>query len=440
MKKQPTILTAIIAFLSYQNVYAGVLHENFVFPQAIFSSPSQEQKNKNKDFQAILDSFSEKYADEAHFTGVPLTVQCPALHKGRSETFTTGRLSINGMNLLPKDALFQIGSNSKSFVSVVLLQLEAEGLLGSQGLNSTVGDFFPEYTKWKDITISQLLHMTSGIRDYANDDRAIFTKYIANPYWEITTEDILNSEIESELMFAPGTNWHYSNTNYVLAGKIIEKLTSNTLAVEIQERILTPLKLHHTHYITHLPQWSVPASQLDLLMSGYYYQNGDIPLPPYFNPGQDIRDYSMSWANAAGSIVSNSEDLNSYARALFQPKEEEGKLLTRDQIEKELLNLVSGETGKPIDGVDATYLEGYGLGVGAKYDTSTGEVMYGHGGGTLGFRSFWAYDRAKQISFVNVVNSTKTMDDKSDFVGTGLNTPVFQKLLNNCNTENSLTP
>jgi D-alanyl-D-alanine carboxypeptidase len=432
MKKYlKTLLSFFILFLSIQNseIYAFSLNEEFVLSPR--HAPHLVAEADSKIFQQIIDNFSKEYQARAHFTGIPLTVQCPILYKGHPETFTTGHLSANGPHL-SEHTLFQIGSNSKSFVSVVLLKLEEEGLLGPKGLNSTVGDFFPEYFKWKDITISQLLHMTSGIRDYLNDDIEIATQYFANPYRYITTEEILNSEKDNDLMFMPGTGMHYSNTNYVLAGKIAEKVTSISLAEQIQKRIFKPLQLNHSYYVVYLPKIIVPASRWNFLMSGYYYQNGDVPNPPYFNPGQDIRDYAMSWANAAGSIISDSQDLNTYARALFQPKEEGGKLLTRHQIEKQLLDIVSSETGQPIPYVDEAHPHGYGLGIAATYDAETREIVYGHGGGTLGFLSEWLYNRTHQISLVNVVNSTQRLDGDTSYISADLTRPVLEKLLDDC--------
>lgn len=423
MKKLLFILAAM-PILNAASLYAQAPSD-----RVILSTQLAAQPNEYFSFLDVMDDFFEKYADKANFTGIPLTVQCPALYRGDARSFAIGRSRTDGSRL-SKNALFQVGSITKSFVSVVLLQLEAEGLLGPQGLQSPVGNFLPEYTLWKDITISQLLHMTSGIRDYVNDDSALTAKYNANPYLDIDLSGVLDTEKDAPLMFAPGSSWHYSNTNYTLAAKIAEKVTGNSIGAELKKRIFKPLNLKHTHYTT-LPAAEVPMLQLRSLMSGYYYGESDKFTPPHFKQGQDVRYYSLAWANAAGAIISTSDDINTYARALFQPQEAGGELLTQAQIDNELLSFVSVETGQPLAQIDVTTPRGYGLGVGAIYDEKTGDVLYSHNGGTLGFHSTWMYDRAKQTSFVTAINTAKELKD-NDYMREDLMMPLLHTLLRNC--------
>ena len=214
---------------------------------------NSSQLRQYNDLQAILDNYMNTDALKDNVSGIPLTVQCSNINKGFPITLTSGKISIDG-GALPKDALFQIGSSSKSFTSVVLLQLEAEGFLGKNGLNSTVGDYLPEYTKWKNVTIKQLLNMTSGIPDYMTDDNTILALFNSSPFndspdpkKQINTKSILDAVKDKDLIFTPSTNYHYSNTDYVLAGKIVEKVTNHTLQQEIQKRIIDPLNLQYTH-------------------------------------------------------------------------------------------------------------------------------------------------------------------------------------------------
>ncbi|MEI6790940.1 MAG: serine hydrolase domain-containing protein [Myxococcaceae bacterium] len=360
--------------------------------------------------QTLLSNFLANNAQKSGASGVLLTVQCPALNNGAPLDLTAGEMRKDGPSF-PENAMFQIGSNSKSFTAVVLLQLEAEGLLGKSGLESTVDNFFgSSYPKWSKITIKQLLNMTSGIPDFA-EDSTVLGLYNSKPYDQITADVILDSEKIKKLLFAAGTGWRYSNTNYALAGKIVEHVTQNSINVEIKKRILMPLNLQHTYYVVNLPKGSVPFEQWPLLVSGYYNANIATLTKPNFGPAQDIKDYSLSITNAAGSIMSDTQDLNTYARSLFQPKELGGKLLTADQINNKLLAFVANDpsdaisAGQSISVINAKNPNGYGLGIDAHYDSQSGLVWYGHTGGTYGFMSVWSYSPNQQISLVTVINS-----------------------------------
>lgn len=253
------------------------------------------------------------------------------------------------------------------------------------------------YHKWNDITIKQLLNMTSGIHDYANDEIDISNRMEQNLYHFFTTDELLNSIKEFDLWFTPGTKWKYSNTNYVLAGKIVEAIAGKNVSEEINERIIKALNLKHTYYIANFPKEDVLLRDKKHLMSGYYGSKE----APHFPIDSDIIDYTMSWGNAAGSITASSSDLNQYIRALFA-----GKLLPKKQFQ-ELITLID-ENGNPLpNGVDKDHPEGYGLGIGASYLPELNTVAYSHGGGTLGFSSSWQYIVSNQASIVFSLNTNK---------------------------------
>src|SRR4029079_16510385 len=113
-----------------------------------------------------------------------------------------------------EQTLFQIGSITKSFVSAIILQLEADPTYHFS-INDKLGKFFPEYPKWQDVTIKQLMNMTSGIPSYSNSE-VFFEKYSADPYYDSTYQDMLNMVKDQDVLFKPGKQWDYSNTNYIL--------------------------------------------------------------------------------------------------------------------------------------------------------------------------------------------------------------------------------
>ena len=149
IKKYFFLFSISTAFVT-QQLHASEIKDN-LFLQNNNLNTILTQPDTDENLQTVLDNYMKNDSQITHVSGVPLTVQCPAYNNGEPVTLAAGKISNNG-NLLPKNAIFQIGSNSKSFISVVMLQLESEGLLGQKGLNSTVGDYFSEYPKWKDIT------------------------------------------------------------------------------------------------------------------------------------------------------------------------------------------------------------------------------------------------------------------------------------------------
>ncbi len=130
---------------------------------------------------------------------------------------------------------YSIGSISKQFTAAAVLMLQQEGKLS---IGDKVGKWLPDLTRANDITLRQVLSMTSGYQDYAPQDYMI-------PEWEkpISAAQILDRWARIPLDFEPGTKWQYSNTNYVVAGAIVEKVSGQPLFTFIRENILTPLGL-----------------------------------------------------------------------------------------------------------------------------------------------------------------------------------------------------
>jgi len=130
---------------------------------------------------------------------------------------------------------YSIGSISKQFTAAAILMLQEQGKLS---LDDKVGKWLPELTRAKEISIRQILSMTSGYQDYWPQD------YVMPLMLKPTTEEgILDGWARKPLDFDPGTKWQYSNTNYVIAGLIVEKVSGKSLYELLQERILRPLEM-----------------------------------------------------------------------------------------------------------------------------------------------------------------------------------------------------
>lgn len=360
-----------------------LLAVSVLFTSCAAASPLQKMAT------GIIHDYGQKY----HLSGISITMQCPSYHQGQPETAYAGSMGLDDPRPLTHDAIFQIGSITKSFIAVVLLQLATEHVQGFS-LDDTVGKWFGNaYPKWRTIKISQLLNMTSQIPNYT-DDKSFFKDVAKHPYAYIALErilDLVKNKPLDPIDPKTGNQYEYSNTNYILAGLLIERLTGHSVEEEVTQRIIKKLGLRHTFFPAHLPEEVVPV---DKLVHGYSFSS-----KAYFiQQGTDVSRGSLSWAGAAGAILSTTADINSYARALFTP----GKLLT-EREEKQLTTLVSMKTGKPITDVSANDPGGYGLGIGKAM--RNGDKFYFYTGETLGFAFFYAYYPTRQSSFVFTINS-----------------------------------
>ncbi|WP_405359524.1 serine hydrolase domain-containing protein [Kitasatospora sp. NBC_00085] len=217
------------------------------------------------------------------------------------------------------DQRFRIASNTKSFVSTVLLQLAGEGRLS---LDDSVEKWLPGVVRGSGndggaITIRQLLNHTSGIYDPTSEPE-FFAPYLERHDWGhvYTPREVIARAVRHEPLFAPGGGWSYSNTNYLLAGLVIEAVTHRSASSEVHRRILAPLGLNDT---------SFPLT--DPAVHGPHLHGYDLK-------GRDVTRFSPSYDWTAGAMISTVDDLARFHRALFT-----GKLL-RPAQQRELLTTV----------------------------------------------------------------------------------------------------
>ncbi|MFI6434956.1 serine hydrolase domain-containing protein [Streptomyces sp. NPDC050759] len=259
---------------------------------------------------------------------------------------------------------YRAGSITKTFVATVLLQLEAEGRLS---LDETVEKWLPGLVHGNGhdgsgITIRQLLNHTSGVFDYTYDDTFVQTYlmkdgFLKHRYDTKAPQDLVAIAMSHKPEFAPGTSVGYSNTNFVLAGMVIKKVTGRPYGEEIRHRIINPLDLSGT---------SVPGTRVTVPQpsSRAYSKLAETATGPTY----DVTEYNPSTTFGDGEMISDSADLNRFYTALLQ-----GRLLPPKQL-KEMKTTVK-EEGNP-DG-------GYGLGI-MDLRLSCGVHVWGHDGGVPG--------------------------------------------------------
>jgi len=245
------------------------------------------------------------------------------------------------------DMRYCIGSVSKQFLAGAILLLVQDGKLS---LDDRVARFLPSLRRASGITIRQLLSHTSGYQDYYPLD------YVA-PFMQqpVTAGGILERWAMKALDFDPGTEWQYSNTNYVVAGRILEKVTGMPLMAFLESRIFRPLGMQSPVDLDVHPLSSPDAAGYTRFGLG----------PPHAVPPE-----APGWLYAAGELAMTARDLALWDQSLM-----EGRLLKAASLE-EMIKPVRLKNGAP------TY---YGLGVGIS--DASGHPRLSHGGAVSGFVS-----------------------------------------------------
>lgn len=298
--------------------------------------------------------------------------------------------------------MWQIGSNTKAFTAVMLLQLEAEGTLS---IHDTLGRWLPQYPQWRDVTIEQLLDMTSGIADYTSQEA--FADTLGSRPDTVFSEARLLGFVTG--LPLAGHGYAYSNTNYILAQMVIERATHDTYADQLTKRIIKPLGLRDTC----LAPYTCPAATATRMPAGYFAESG----APAF-PDAQVPPLALTWAQGAGGIVSSLQDMTTWDRALYT-----GRELPAAQ-QRELETLVSTATGQPIETTTPTDPQGYGLGV-VQESLGIGTV-WAYEGETLGYRALHLYFPRTGLILAIAVNSSADADTLP-----GLAETVYQTLQDN---------
>ncbi|MFI6645971.1 serine hydrolase domain-containing protein [Streptomyces sp. NPDC050504] len=282
--------------------------------------------------------------------------------EGDFRTYTAGVGDRDTRAKMPRDGQVRIGSITKTFTAVVVLQLVGEGRVG---LDDPVEKHLPNLLRGEeidgnDITVRQLLQHTSGLPDYENDvtDDILERRYLS-------PRDALDIALRHEAVFKPGEKWQYSNTNYLVAGLMVEKVTGRPLAEQLDKRIIKRIELRHTYF----PAPGETAVR-DRHPQGYRQETTESPV---LNVTEI--DPSASWA--AGAMVSTNSDLNRFYSALLKGH---GNPLLKEVQRKQMRTTVPVEEGN----------SRYGMGLGImRVQLSEKCVVWGHSGGIPGYGT-WA--------------------------------------------------
>jgi D-alanyl-D-alanine carboxypeptidase len=309
---------------------------------------------------ADLDAALKKSFRESDAPGVVAAVQTPDYTWVRA----LGVADRTSKEPITPDVHHRIGSVTKTFTATLLLKAADEGLLS---LDDTIDQYVKGVPNGDEITLRQMADMTSGIASYTENEQW-GEEVFADPEQVWKPEELAQVGIKDSPLFEPGTEWFYSNTNYVLLGLVLEQVTGKPIGDLYREQIIEPLGLKNTSFPDPADS-SIPEPHAQ----GYTLQgqsDGELA---------DATDWNPSWAWTAGAMISTVEDLLVYGRALGTGK----GLLSPEQQSERLDSFVSD-----VPPLNQPPLKGdlaYGIGLGKDHG------WIGHNGEIPGFNTYLFY-------------------------------------------------
>ncbi|MEV0280420.1 serine hydrolase domain-containing protein [Streptomyces sp. NPDC050610] len=294
--------------------------------------------------------------------GYPAAMASVTARDGRVRNATAGVGDLRTGEKVPVDGQLRAASITKSFTATVVLQLVGEGKVE---LDAPVDTYLPgllrgDHIDGRVITVRQLLQHTSGLPDYTEymDD------LVANRHRYYQPRTLLDYALQHKGVFRPGKGWRYCNTDYVVAGLLVEKVTGRPVGEEITRRVIDRVGLRHTYFPTVGDQ-----SIREPHPHGYVSLKAGEPL-------LDVTETDPSAAWAAGALIATPSDLNRFFAALVG-----GKLLKPAQLrEMQRTVEIPADSGYP-DGTK------FGLGLSSQ-PLSCGVLMWGHDGDYRGYADY----------------------------------------------------
>ncbi|MXM64497.1 serine hydrolase [Streptomyces sp. HUCO-GS316] len=342
-----------------------------VAPAARQPSPSpsgDDVRELTPDVKRELDLTVQRVMKQAKVPGVTVGIWTP--DKGEYVK-SFGTADKNTGEPMSPDLYMRIGSETKTFTVTALLELVDQG---SISLDDTIDKYVDGVPNGGKITLRQLAGMRSGLFNYSQDE-GFFKALTSNPRRPFTPQELLGYSFRHPVMFPPGQQFYYCNTNLILLGLVVEKISGQTLADYIHDTVLEPAGMNHTLFPTGA-EFPRPHAQ------GYTDQtaNGQVEDAATWNP-------SSAWA--AGAMISDLQDLRVWARTVATGQLPDGDTLISPATQKQRLTFPP----TPMPGT------GYGLGI---FDV---QGWIGHNGSLPGYESLTVYMPSEQATLVVLLNT-----------------------------------
>jgi D-alanyl-D-alanine carboxypeptidase len=353
------------------NVFSSSL-EQAAAKQAI--TPAQELQRLRTGVQAKLDELYKS----AEFPGATVGF---ILADGRFASVSAGFSDLETRTPLHPTDKMLAGSIGKTYFAAVVMQLVQEGKLK---LDEKIDKWFrrePWFARLpnaNDITVRMLMNHTSGLAEYY-ELKGFIDTLRTKPDLAFKPEILVECVLDSKPLFAAGQDWSYADTNYILVGMIVERITGKSLYSEVEKRILKPLKLTRT----------IPSNRRTLpgVITGYSMPSSPFGFEgPVIKEGKFIINPQFEWAG--GGYASTAEELARWAKALYESK------VFKPAMLEQMLTAVPAKTGRG---------DKYGLGVQVRQ--SNWGISYGHGGWFPGYNSEMEYFPEHKVAIAIQINT-----------------------------------
>ncbi|HEY8896507.1 MAG TPA: serine hydrolase domain-containing protein [Niastella sp.] len=256
------------------------------------------------------DRFIDSFVRKNNFNGTILIEQHSKTVYRKSFGFANFTFKVPNTT----DTKYKIASITKAFTSVLILQLYEQGKID---LENPITTYLPDYkgAAGNKVSVKQLLNMTSGIRNIDDGVTLESALKYGMPQYQLphTSDEMLTNYCSDTLVSKPGTRFDYNNADYIILGKIIERITGKTYDEALKEKILKPLNMSNSGMISQ-------EKIIDKLADTYFYRDTLNILT------NDLPVYTSNWY-AAGAMYSTADDIAKFSDALFR-----GKLLKQETL------------------------------------------------------------------------------------------------------------
>ncbi|MEU9455505.1 serine hydrolase domain-containing protein [Streptomyces sp. NPDC048277] len=344
-------------------------------PAAFTASSPAPSPSRTPDVRAMtpavarrLDAAVQQVMREANVPGVTVGIWTP----GQADYVRSfGVANKETGQPMSSDMYMRIGSETKMFTVTALLQLVDEGRLS---LDDPIGKYIAGVPDGDRITLRQLAGMRSGLFNYSEDE-GFYRALTSDPQRTMTPRQLLDYAFRHPALFRPGEKFSYSNTNLILLGLLVEKRSGQPLGRYIAQHILGPAGMHHTLFPVG-NEFPAPHAQ------GYTDQTASGKV-------EDSADWNPSWAWAAGAMISDLDDLHTWARTAATGIFPDGSVMVGPAVQRQRLTT-------PPTGIPGT---GYGLGI---FDV---QGWIGHNGSLPGYEALTVYLPSTRTTVVVLLNT-----------------------------------
>ncbi|WP_328972090.1 serine hydrolase domain-containing protein [Streptomyces sp. NBC_00239] len=347
---------------------AGYAWDRAAPASAAVAAPTPTPTPASGDFPVLtpavaqqLDDAVRKVMRQASVPGVSVHLSAPG--KGTYEKSFGVADKQTGRPMTP-DLYVRIGSETKTFTVTAVLELVDEGKIG---LDDPIGKYIDGVPNGDRITLRELAGMRSGLFNYSADP-GFYKALTTDPDRPFTPQELLDYSFKHPVLFEPDAKFYYCNTNLILLGLVVEKITGEPLHEYIAREVIEPAGLHHTVFPTDAA-FPSPHAQ------GYTNQTASGKV-------EDAADWNPSWGWAAGAIISRLDDLKTWAKVVAT-----GTLLT-PATQAQRLKVKEALPGA-----------GYGLGI------FNVQGWIGHNGSLPGYETLTVYLPESQATMVVVLNT-----------------------------------